>query len=693
MLTKDILFEIGMEEVPAHVMPHMLEELKTLAQEKLREANLTYQKIATFGTPRRATLYIQNVPVKQKSSALEKRGPSLLQAFDEKKEPTKALLGFARKMQVQLEDLLQKDGYIYALIKEEGKDTIEILKELLPSLLTNLHFKNHMRWADIDFKFIRPIRFMVALFGTDIIDFTVARVKTGRLSRGHRIFGKKEIEIPSPAEYVEKLRENFVIVKGDERRAIIKESIINLAKKHQGTPIIDEDLLEEVTYLVEYPSALIGTFEEKYLRLVEPAIITPMKDHQRYFPLRDKEGKLMAFFITIRDGNKENLTLVQKGNERVLRARLADAEFFFLEDKKTTLSEKRLKLKKLVFQEHLGTMFDKSERLIKIVEKITPFFTQATEDQKHVKRAAYLAKSDLVSAMVTEFTELEGTMGKEYALLEGEDEKVALALEEAYLPRFVGDKNPTTTIGQILSLADKIDTIAALFSQNLMPTGSADPFALRRKTLGIIHLLIKAKISINLLDIAAFVLDLLQTSNTKRKETLAQIQEFTTLRLKNMLLEEGTRYDVIDAVFLSQDREKLDIYQTHEKILALEKFVQKAENQESIEAFCRVLNLSSKVATKDQSSQIQTDLLQTIAEKKLYEIIQYVQENVVPSIEKHDYLLAIRHMQKLQEPINEFFDQVMVMDKNEEIRKNRLLLLKNIECILGQIADFSKLVL
>lgn len=541
-----------------------------------------------------------------------------------------------------------------------------------------------MRWGDLDFKFIRPIRWFVALYGADVIPFELANVKSGRTSRGHRFLSQGDFEIADAKSYEKACEENFIIVDQDKRKQMIREQIEAVAKANGGQAEITEDLLEEVLYLVEYPTALCGKFEEKYLQLPPEAVITPMRDHQRYFPVKTAEGKLLPLFITVRNGGKEYLETVQHGNERVLRARLADAQFFFDEDRKKSLEEHREKLKTVVFQQGLGTMYEKTERLEKLADFIADAIGADEKAHKHARRAAILSKADLVTGMVTEFTELQGIMGREYAKLDGECEKVAIAIDEHYKPRFAGDSQPQTTAGRIVSLADKIDTIVGTFSLGKIPTGSQDPFALRRQALGLVNMIIEAKYHLSLSAIVAKAMDLYGIEDEKARAKMQQdVADFIRLRLKNVL--ESIRYDVVDAVLADVD----DIYAVALRAKAVADYVASTDAAAGVQAFVRVANLAKKAA----SAEVSADLFQTDAERNLFAAYEKASAAVASDIASESYAEAITALAALAAPIDTFFDDVMVMDKDEKIKNNRLGLLKSIDQLVSRIADFTKIVL
>jgi glycyl-tRNA synthetase beta chain len=701
-MSRNLLLEIGTEEVPAHVMPGILKELQEKAEKSLQELRLGYASIRTLGTPRRSALIIQGLDEKQADVTSENRGPSLKIAFDADGNPSKAAQGFARGQHVASQDLVQKDGYVYAVVHEEGKAATEILQSLLPELICGLSFPNNMRWADLDFKFIRPIRWLVALFGTEVIPFEVAEVKSGRISRGHRFLSQGDFEIAAADSYEKACEEQFVIVDQKRRKQMIRQQIEEVAREHGGRAEITEDLLEEVVYLVEYPTALCGSFDDKYLKLPPEAVITPMRDHQRYFPVKDAAGKLMPLFITVRNGGKEHLATVQHGNERVLRARLADAQFFFDEDRKLSLEGHIDKLKTVVFQEGLGTLYDKSFRLEALAGRIADALQVSAAEKTQAMRAAKLAKADLVTGMVTEFTELQGVMGREYALLDGEDAEVAQAIDEHYMPRFAGDAMPKTKAGLIVSLADKIDNLVATFSRDLIPTGSQDPFALRRQALGMVNQLIAAQCHLSLAAMTEAAMELLSKKaeasllqkfiskvqgaldKKARAKMQADVADFIRLRMKNVLADAGIRYDIVDAVIDDVD----DIYATSLRAKAVAKALE-SDKTKAIQAFVRAGN----IAKKAKSTAIAPELFTMDEETALYQAYTSAESAVESLIRGEDYTGAIDALEDLVAPIDKFFDGVMVMDKDEKVRNNRLALLKSVDELIKRVADFSKIVL
>ena len=542
-----------------------------------------------------------------------------------------------------------------------------------------------MRWGALEFKFIRPIRWLVALLDDEIIPFELAEIRSGRTSRGHRFLSGGEFEIKTASEYVADCERNFVIVDPERRKSMIRAEIEAQAKAHDGKAEITDDLLEEVLYLVEYPTALTGEFETKYLKLPSEAVITPMRDHQRYFPVKDFEGKLLPLFITVSNGGREHLDIVRHGNERVLKARLEDAQFFFNEDRKKSLEQHREKLKTVVFQEGLGSVFEKTERLEKLSAKIADMLGVSAEDRSNAIRAAQLSKADLVTGMVTEFTELQGVMGREYALLDGEPEAVAIAIDEHYMPRFAGDAQPGSAAGRILSLADKIDNLVATFSRGLIPTGSQDPFALRRQALGIVNMLNEAHQSLSIGEIVDSAMDLLGINDDAAREKMqSDIAEFMTLRIKNVLAND-VRYDVLDAVLEDVD----DPYSVTLRAHAVENFLQTPDAVRIVQSFVRAGN----IAKKSMAMSIDEKLLQEEAEVVLCKAFNAIKVVASELIAKRDFGGALEALRKLAQPIDAFFDSVMVMAEDERIRANRLGMLKSIDELIKGVADFGKIVL
>lgn len=683
----NLLYEIGTEEMPAQYMPGILKEYQELAGKKLAEARIPFSTVKVYGTPRRMAFLAEGVAEKQEDSNVESKGPSLKIAFDKDGNATRAAQGFARGQGVDVKDLVQKDGYVYAVKHLAGKKTEELLPAILDDILHSLNFPKTMRWADYDFGFVRPFRWMVALLDDKVIPVEANDVKSGREARGHRFLSNHLITIPDAAAYEKTMEDNFVMVDVDKRRETIRKQIEDLAVAEGGKAAISPDLLEEVTFLVEYPTALCGHIDDKYLRLPDCAIITPMRDHQRYFPMFDKDGKLMPKFITVRNGGKEHLDIVTHGNERVLRARLDDAVFFFDNDRKKSLAQHREGLHEVAFQHGLGNMYDKTERLQKLCDELVKA-TGLDADAKAVERAALLSKADLVTGMVTEFTELQGTMGKEYALLDNEGEKVAQAIGEQYMPRFAGDELPQSNEGRILAVADKLDNIVATFSRGMAPTGSQDPYALRRQALGILNIVADGDVHFPLRAVLAETLKNLPVEVENEARLLDEVADFFAQRAKNMLLDKGVRYDVVDAVLAAPGLDDLaDIFVRAD---ALSAYLETEKAADSIQAFTRVENISKNNVVE---APVDAALFQDAAEKALYEAVEKVAAASAPLAADRKYADLLAANDELAAPVNAFFDAVMVMDKDEKVKNNRLALLNQVKKQVNQVADLSQLVM
>lgn len=712
-----LLFEIGTEEIPAKFMPGILKQLKELAAVKMQELRIPFEDITVYGTPRRMAFIAGGVAETQADVVVEAKGPSVKIAYVSG-APSKAAQGFARGQGVDVKDLVVRDNYVYAVKHLAGQPVVELLPGLLMDILTSLSFPKTMRWADYEFRFVRPIRWMVALFGDQIIPVEICGVKSGKFSMGHRFMQqslkaaaesqgllsaalskvgnkvysalagvKGAVEIPSAGDYKKVMYDNFVMVDQDERRALILQQIKDLAAQNGGEAEINEDLLEEVNYLVEWPTALCGKFEEKFLSLPKECIITPMREHQRYFPVLDEDGNLLNKFITVRNGGSEHLDIVTHGNERVLRARLSDAEFFFNEDRAIKLEDRLEKLKTVSFQEGLGNMYDKSERLVKMAEMLR-FAINTPVDEEELRRCALLCKTDLVTGMVIEFTELQGVMGREYALLDGEKPEVATGIFEHYLPRFAGDALPATTIGRIVGIGDKLDNICATFSRGLAPTGSQDPYALRRQALGVINILLDANYHISLAKIVAGTLYLLDIKPEETGKLVPQIMEFFKQRLRNLLMDQGIRYDVIDAVFA--DKRNDDMVDLAVRCKALAAYVEAGNAEPLVQVSVRVSNLCKKI---EKEVAISGALFKDESENKLHEVVAAVSKEIIPEIVLYDYAAVLKAGEKVIEPVNAFFDNVMVMDEDENVKNNRLAMLEEVRGIVNAVGDLSLLVL
>lgn len=689
----DYLLEIGTEEIPAKFMHGVLNELKDLAAKKLEEKRIKSASIRTLGTPRRLVLLINGLAEKGEDLKEEVRGPAKKAAFDPSGQPTKAAQGFARSQGVPVETLICKETgngeYVFALKEVAGRLTEEVLPEIIPQLIMGLSFPKPMRWGDKELRFARPIRWLVSLLNEKIIPLEIEGLQADRISRGHRFLGQQNIVIKNPHTYEEQLRENFVLTDQELRKAECWRQIKEEAAKAQGKVDEDEGLLEEVTYLLEWPTALTGSFASEYLQMPEEVVITPMREHQRYFPVRDQQGKLLPRFITVRNGNAEHLEIVRSGNEKVLKARLADARFFWEEDQKVKLAEYLPRLQKIVFQESLGTIAGKSARVEKIVGVLSDKLKLETTVKENACRAAQLAKADLVTNMVNEFPELQGIMGNYYALLSGEKQAVAQAILEHYRPRFAGDILPVSMEGALVSIADKMDTLAGCFAIGIEPTGSQDPYALRRQAMGVCLILLAHKLELKLDELITIALDNYRgivKEEQLGQQTVVKIKEFFQPRLKNVLSDEGHKYDVIEAVLCVDYGSVLN---TLARAKALSQMRDNEQFQALLTSFTRAYNL----AKKTEGGAIDPAYFEDASEKELYEGLKEVAVKIKALETTRDYPGVIVVLSQLAQPISNFFTAVMVMAENEKVRVNRLGLLAWLVMLTRSIGDLSKIVI
>lgn len=686
------LLEIGTEEIPAGFMPGTLEQLVEMAEKKLGELRISYAKIQTMGTPRRIVLLISNIADKGSDLQEEVRGPSTAVAFAADGQPTKAAEGFARSQGVAVEQLVTKAAgateYVYALRELRGRPTREVLPEIAVQLINGLSFPKPMRWGRLEMRFARPIRWLVSLLDNEVIPFALAGLTADRISRGHRFLGNQRIVIETPQTYVQQMLDNFVMVDPAARREECRKQIAAAAASHGGVAEKDEELLEEVTHLVEWPTALAGYFSASYLEMPREVVITPMREHQRYFPVNNSDGTLKNMFITVRDGNAEYLDTVRVGNEKVLNARLADARFFWEEDRKQKLEAYLPKLEKIVFQESLGTVAQKTERIMANVRYLGEKAAVDNEVLNDALRAAQLAKADLVSNMVYEFPELQGIMGRYYARLSGEKDTVAEAIFEHYQPRFAGDMIPGSLAGALVSMADKLDTITGCFAIGIEPTGSQDPYALRRQAMGICLILAGFQLELGLDEMVGAALANYRgilADDCLGRETINKIRDFFQPRLKNILADEGYRYDVIEAV-LGIDFSIVPA--TLARAAALHEMKGDPGLQGMLTSFTRAYNLVKKAAQGTVDPTFFTD----DSEKDLYERLSTVQKEIIDMAGKKQYKKIISALSTLAGPLDRFFTAVMVMVEDEKIRNNRLGLLNLLVEMTRSIGDLSKIV-
>lgn len=684
---KELLLEIGTEEIPAGFISKALEEMALSIRRELRTHGIVHGQVRTFGTPRRLVLLLRDVADKQQDVEREKLGPPLHMAFDVKGKPTKAAVGFAKGQGLGVEDLKVvergKGEYLCAVKKEEGKSSSSLLAEILPRVIGSIPFPKSMRWSTVKIRFARPIHWILAIFDGAVIPFSFGGVESGNRSYGHRFMGPHAFEVRDFQTYKRQIKSAFVIVDPQERREMIEKGIANVAKEVSGKVLSNQDLLEEVTFLVEYPTTVVGAFDREFLGLPREVVINAMEEHQRYFPIVDERGNLMPYFACVCNTRTPNMETVKRGNERVLRARLSDAQFFFEEDTKEPLHRKVEALKGVIFQAQLGTSYEKvlrfKELALYLAGKLQP------DLREKVGRAAMLCKADLVTGMVGEFPNLQGVVGREYALISGEDEEVADAILEHYLPAFAGDRLPSGPIGDFISIADKVDTIVGCFGIGLIPTGAGDPFALRRQALGIIRILVGKGYSVSLGEIIDKNLEMLEEKLTiSSDETRTAVTDFLRSRFQNLLISEGYPFDAVEAAMSAHFDDPLEC---RGRIEAMARLKTMEEFSGLATSFKRVTHITKGTSP----AEVNVSLLQDPSEKALFERYLQVKGEVEKNIGEKAYERALMEMMKLKDPIDDLFDSVLIMDEIREKRENRLALLGNIRALFFRIADFSKL--
>ncbi|MGG1877700.1 glycine--tRNA ligase subunit beta [Paenibacillus cisolokensis] len=690
-MSKDLLFEIGLEEVPARFLRAAMEQLRDKTVQWLEASRIQFGEVQAYATPRRLAVWVRDVAEKQEDVSEEVKGPSRKIALDENGQWSKAALGFARSQGVEPDSFTFKElggvEYIYVTKNSAGVQTQSILAEGLLGIITSMTFPKNMRWGGHEFKFVRPIRWLVALFGSEVIDIEIAGVASGNVTRGHRFLGGEAV-ISEASAYRETLRGQHVIVDVNEREEMIVSQIQALAKEKGWNIAIKDDLLEEVLFLVETPTVLYGSFDPSFLEIPQEVLITSMREHQRYFPVLDSQGQLLPYFVTVRSGDSRSLEVIAKGNEKVLRARLSDAKFFYEEDQKLQIKDALSKLESIVFHEELGTIGDKVRRIRRISDALAAKLNATGDTADSVSRAADICKFDLVTQMVYEFPELQGVMGEDYARKAGEKEEVAKAVFEHYQPRFAGDAVPTTQVGSIVSIADKIDTIAGCFSIGIIPTGSQDPYALRRQAQGIVQIILEHKLPITLSELFTIALDVHQNIRALKRsadEIRKDLYEFFGLRVKK-LLSEQQRYDVVDAVISAGFDQVVSVVSRGQALM--QAVTETDDFKTTVESFNRVSSLAAKAG----KAAVNPELFVEAEEGLLHEAWKTIREPYQAALEAADGVRALKLLGDLKAPITGFFDSVMVMAEDEAVRTNRLALLSGIDSDLKKFADFTKLV-
>ncbi|MFJ7828832.1 glycine--tRNA ligase subunit beta [Peribacillus sp. NPDC097197] len=688
MSKRDLLLEIGLEELPARFVTASMKQLSDKVQKWLTQKAIEFGEVEAFSTPRRLAILVKDVAESQKDIEEEAKGPAKKIALDAEGNWSKAALGFVRGQGMTAEDIYFKElkGVEYVHVNKfiKGQPTAQLLAEL-QEIITGMTFPKNMRWANQDLRFVRPIKWLIALFGKEVVPFTIAEVETGRETKGHRFLGESTV-IETPDQYEKSLNEQFVMVNPDKRRTVILDQIKNLEQENGWIIPVDENLLEEVNNLVEYPTVLFGRFEEEFLELPSQVLITSMKEHQRYFPVKDQDGELLPFFVTVRNGDDRHLDMVSKGNEKVLRARLSDAAFFYKEDQKKEIADALKKLDSIVYHEEIGTLAEKTERVTEVTGALVDAL-KLKVDKELALRAAKIAKFDLVSHMVYEFPELQGYMGEKYALLKGEAKEVATAINEHYMPRHADDDVPPSLIGALVSVAEKIDTLASFFAIGVIPTGSQDPYALRRQASGVVQILAEKKWDITLEELITLGLKGLEAKGLLKRDmddVKADMHTFFKARVKHLLQELHIRYDLIDAVLVNEIGY---IHSVVERSQVLEAKKEEAGFKESLEALSRVMNIAGKC---DNKVTVNPAAFENVEEKALYEKFGTVASAYA---ETNDEMEHFEQLISLQSEIEAYFEHTMVMAEDEAVRNNRLSLMKEISDLVSSFGAVNKIIL
>ncbi len=693
-MAKELILEIGTEEIPAGFLDYAVEDLKSLTKKMLDENSLSYENVECYGTPRRLALRVEGLPEKQEDRTEEAYGPPVKIAFDAEGNPTKPALGFAKAQGVDFKELttIQRDrGEILALKKKiKGQKTDKILKEILPDLVLSIPFRKSMKWGDGSVTFVRPLKWILSIYGGKTLSFNIEDLKSSNKSYGHRFMHPKGFKVTNWDEYEKGLEQGYVQLDQKKRRETINIETAELADKIGGYIPKDPDLLETVSNLVEIPVVLKGNYEKEFLTLPKEVLISVMKNHQKYFPVFSKSEteELLPHFIFVCGTPVNDSDVVSKGNERVIRARFTDARFFYDEDKSAPLWDKLEDLKGMVYLSDVGSYYDKTDRLKTLANELGNNLG-FDNNTRHIVRAAFLSKADLATQMVFEFPELQGIMGKYYAEISGETPEVAKAIEEHYMPTGRDGDLPESDYGSVLSIVDKIDNISSCFISGLIPTGTSDPYALRRQAIGIINIVLEKNLHLSLkesfrIGLKAIIDQTESKYSDSLDDTLDTIMTFMTERFRNLMTSEGFAQDVVEAVV---SVEFDDILDAKRKIEALTEFRKAADFEALGVAFKRVVNIVKDHAGKN----VLDEHFVESAEKHLHDSLNDVRGKVEDKIVEKNYLESLLLMKNLKDPVDNFFDNVMVMDKDTKIKENRLSMLANIKSLFFKIADFSKL--
>ncbi len=692
MNTRDLLIEIGTEELPPRALKKLSEAFGRGIVDGLKAAGLGHGDVSLFASPRRLAVLVSGLIERQADKKIERRGPALMAAFDDEGCPSKAAEGFARSCGVaSVADLermeTDKGAWLVYRAEQPGQSTVSLVPGLVTASLDKLPIPKRMRWADLDAQFVRPVQWLVLLFGDEVIDAEILCVTSGRETRGHRFHYPETIYIAEPAGYAPLLEtEGRVIADFATRREAVRAQVLEAGEQLSGHAVIDDALLDEVTAMVEWPVAIAGNFEERYLGVPAEVLILTMKTNQKYFHVVDANGKLMPHFITVANIDSTNPDVVRDGNERVVRPRLADAEFFWAQDRKQKLDSHIEKLKTILFQKELGSLHDKTQRVVQLAGNIA---TTLSANKEWAERAAWLAKCDLMTEMVYEFPDLQGTMGRYYAQHDGEAEEVALAQDEQYMPRFAGDALPATATGQAVAIADKLDTLVGMFGIGQPPTGSKDPFALRRSALGLLRIIIECQLPLDLPDMVRQAAAALGSKVTV-KNVVDQVVDFMMDRLRAYYKDSGVAPDVFESVLVQHPTQPFDF---DRRVRAVNHFLGLPEAESLAAANKRISNILRQAVEKNilVPDAIDPTKLAYLAEQTLVSQLELATQEVIPLFDRRDYEAALGRLASLREAVDRFFDEVMVMTDDVVVRDNRLALLAQLRTLFLRVADLSRL--
>ena len=687
---KDLLIEIGTEELPPKALKRLATAFHDGVKSGFQKASLKFDSMEWFATPRRLAVLVTQLESGQSDKTVQRRGPALTAAFGDDGCPTPAAKGFAKSSGVEVEDLerleTDKGAWLVFNSTEKGQPTIQLIPDIVKTALDQLPIPKRMRWGSLDAEFVRPVHWLVLLYGDEVIDAEILSVRSGRETRGHRFHHPGKLYLADAKSYAPLLEtEGRVIANFAARRKAIQAQVKEAANQSKGIAVIDEELLDEVTSMVEWPEAVIGSFEKRFLDVPSEVLITTMKTNQKYFHIVDKAGKLLPHFITISNISSKDMDKVREGNEKVVRPRLVDAEFFWNQDRQTRLDQRIDSLNSVVFQQKLGTLHDKAQRVARLAKNIAQ---RLKIDAPLAERAALLGKCDLMTDMVGEFPSLQGIMGRYYALHDGEDQQLAQALDEQYKPRFAGDELPESAMGQTLAIADKLDTLAGIFAIKQIPTGDKDPFALRRAALGVLRILVEKRLIVDLVQLLQNAAKELKNILPKLNETevVEQCYDFIMERARAYYTESGVRPEVFDAVLVLKPSQPYDL---DERVRAVTAFRKLPEADSLSAANKRIANILKNITKIN--NQIDKSLLKEAAEKSLYQTLQSLQKTVKPLFAQREYQKALFELASLRESVDQFFDDVMVMVDDEALKNNRIAILGNLRAMFLQVADLSRL--